>query len=75
MKEVRFKRVDIWTQYLQTLISFWQVETVNIITETFGQFHKHFMGITDSLTKYYIPGNTKGGSITALLTSCLTGLE
>ena len=28
------------------------------------------------LTKLlYLPGNTKGGSVTVLLTSCLTGLD
>ncbi len=37
--------------------------------------YDHHMFIVQAISAIALPGNTKGGSITVPLTSCLTGLE
>jgi len=44
-----------------------------VVTNTLAYYSETKMGAEISLNEQ--PGNTKGGSVTVLLTSCLTGLE
>jgi hypothetical protein len=44
-----------------------------VVTNTLAYYSETKMGAEISFNEQ--PGNTKGGSVTVLLTSCLTGLE
>jgi hypothetical protein len=50
-----------------------QVEWQNRMTKWQKFFAKSFASVNAALSRE--PGNTKGGNITVLLTSCMTGLE